>query len=231
MKSNAVLAVNKILISCFLLLLSTGAFAQYAIGIKSGANFSNYGGRYLSSNYETKTTVPLGLVAQFETNRWFTVQAELNYDPKGANYSRVNTSGSIYSEEYKDFEEDLNYLSLPVLARFDIGSKYRVFGYAGLYLSYLLSARIKGTYIKTNNFEPDYKLISQIDRDYKSEIDNFDLGAVFGLGADITLGRQFLLFIDGRYNWGWINIAQEGQGKIFNNTWSVNLGLLYRLKN
>ena len=157
-------------------------------------------------------------MAQFQTNSWFSVQTELNFDPKGANYSRIKTSTSYYTEEYKDFNEELNYLSLPVLAKFDIGDKNRIFGYTGLYVSYLMSANIRGTYIKTNSFNPDDQEITEVDRDYKSEIDNFDMGAVFGIGGDIKMSDQLLLFIDGRFNWGWLNVAQQGQGKIFNNT-------------
>lgn len=205
-------------------------YAQYAFGLKGGINFCNYGGVYLTSNYQNKTTIPFGFVAHFQTSKWFSVQAELNYDPKGANYSIVKTSQSFYSEEYKDFEENLNYLTLPVLAKFDIGSKNRIFGYTGVYLSYLLSANINGTYIITNNFDPADQIINPIDRDYKSEIDNFDVGAVFGLGADYSISEKIAAFIDGRFNWGWANVAQQGQGNIFNHTWSVNLGLVYRIK-
>jgi hypothetical protein len=71
--------------------------------------------------------------------------------------------------------------------------------------------------------------VNNVDRDYKPEIDHFDFGAVLGLGFDFTLSENYLLFLDGRFNWGWANVAAQGQGKIFNDTWSVNLGLLYKL--
>jgi len=116
------------------------------------------------------------------------------------------------------------------LAKFDIGSKYRIFGYTGFYLGYLLSANIQGTYIKTNDFNPDDQEITNVDRNYKSDIDNFDFGAVLGIGADFSITEQVAAFIDGRFNWGWANVAQQGQGKIFNNTWSINLGLVYKLQ-
>ncbi len=48
-------------------------FGQTAIGVKGGVNFCNYGGRYITSNYQEKITVPLGLLAQFQTNSWFSV--------------------------------------------------------------------------------------------------------------------------------------------------------------
>jgi len=209
---------------------SASLYAQYAVGIKGGVNFCNYGGRYITSNYEDKITVPLGVLVQFQTNSWFSVQSELNFDPKGANYSLVKTSESFYTEEYKDFEESLNYLTIPVLAKFDIGKKYRVFGYTGIYLSYLLSANIQGTYIRTNNFDPLDEEITKVARDYKSDIDNFDFGAVLGMGADFSITGQIAAFIDGRFNWGWANVAQQGQGNVFNNTWSINLGLVYKLQ-
>ncbi len=230
MKANSVFLKSSVIILLLAILIPSGLYAQYAIGVKGGVNFCNYGGRYITSNYEEKIRANFGLVAQFQTNSWFSVQTELNFDPKGANYSRIKTSTSYYTEEYKDFNEELNYLSLPVLAKFDIGDKNRIFGYTGLYVSYLMSANIRGTYIKTNSFNPDDQEITEVDRDYKSEIDNFDMGAVFGIGGDIKMSDQLLLFIDGRFNWGWLNVAQQGQGKIFNNTWSVNLGLVYLLQ-
>lgn len=225
--------INKHLFPTLILLafscLPFFAQAQYTVGVKGGVNFCNYGGRYITSNYEDKIRANFGAVAQFQTNTWFSVQTELTFDPKGAKYSRVSSSESFYTEEYNNFEENLNYLSLPVLARFDIGEKNRVYGYAGLYLSYLLSARITGEYVIYNNFNPDQREVTNVDRDYKSEIDNFDFGAVMGLGMDFALSEKYILFVDGRFNWGWANVAAQGQGKIFNDTWSINLGLLYQL--
>lgn len=210
-------------------LLPLATMAQYSIGVKGGINFCNYGGRYISSNYQEMIRPGFGVVAQFQTNSWFTVQAELNYDPKGASYSRVTTSESFFTEEYNNFEENLNYLTLPVMARFDIGKKNRIFGYTGAYLGYLLSANITGQYVIYNNFDPDDRQETNVDRDYKSDIDNFDFGAILGVGFDFTISEKYILFADGRFNWGWANVAQQGQGKIFNDTWSVNLGVLYQL--
>jgi hypothetical protein len=227
MKKNTILTIA--IFSTLILLSPIISTAQYTIGLKGGVNFCNYGGRYITSNYESKIRGNIGAIAQFQTNSWFSVQAELSYDPKGANYSRIKTSGSLVTEEYNNFEENLQYLSLPVFAKFDIGEKNRVYGYTGLYLSYLLSASIKGEYVIYNNFDPEQREVNNVDRDYKPEIDHFDFGAVLGLGFDFTLSENYLLFLDGRFNWGWANVAAQGQGKIFNDTWSVNLGLLYKL--
>lgn len=227
MKAKSNPLVKLALLAC--LLLPGTIFAQYAVGLKGGANFCNYGGRYLSSNYQSKVRPNFGFVAEFETNSWFTVQAELTYDAKGASYSRVKTSQSGITEEYNNFEENLNYLTLPVLARFDLGDKKRVFGYTGLYAGYLLSATIKGDLVRYPDNNPSDRVETRVDRDYKSDIDNFDLGAVFGVGFDIAISENYILFADGRFNWGWGNVAQAGQGTIFNNAWSVNIGFLYRL--
>jgi hypothetical protein len=220
---------KSILLICLLSLSFTGAIAQYSVGVKGGVNFCNYSGKYITSNYEEKTRANFGLVAELQRNSWFNLQAELIYDGKGASYSYVTTSSSLYTEEYNDFTEKLDYLSLPILAKFDIGEKNRIFGYTGLYLAYLMSAHRKGTYIKTSNFAPFDKETQNIDRDYKSDISNFDMGAVFGIGGDISLSDMLTLFIDGRYNWGWLNVAEDGQGQIFNSSWTINLGLLYKL--
>jgi opacity protein-like surface antigen len=204
--------------------------AQYSIGIRGGINISNYWGTYLNSNFETKTAPVFGVAAQFQQNEWLSFQAELNWDVRGANYNRIIEDGVIYKIEYKDITQDANYLTLPVLAKFDLGEKQRVFGYGGLYAGLLVSANITGNEVITNKYPPYDVTTTPIDRDYKDEIKNFDMGAVLGMGADFRIGELIVIFIDGRYNWGWLNTARQGQGRIFNSVWSFNLGVMYNLK-
>ncbi len=213
----------------FIAMAGLEASAQYSIGIRGGLNISNYRGKYLNSNYQTKLGPVIGIAAQFQQNDWLSFQAELNYDERGANYNRIIDDGVIYKTEYKDISEDANYLTIPLLAKFDLGEKKRVFAYAGLYTGFLLTANIKGTEVKTNKLDPDDVTTTPVDRDYKDEIKNFDMGAVFGLGADFKVSESISVFIDGRYNWGWVVIAPQGGGNLFNNVWSFNLGVMYHL--
>jgi len=207
------------------------ASAQYSIGLRGGLNISDYRGKYLNSNYQSKTGMVIGVVLQKQQNDWLSIQAELNYDEWGASYNRIIDDGVIYTTEYKDITQDANYLTLPILAKFDLGNKNRIFGYGGLYFGYLLSANIEGTEVITNKYDPDDVTTNPVNRDYKDDISNFDMGAVFGLGADFRLSEAMAIFIDTRYNWAWINVASEGDGRLFNSIWSFNLGIVYHLSN
>ncbi len=204
-------------------------YSQTALGIKGGVNFSNYGNTFLTDSYDNKVSPAVGFVADFQQNDWFSIQTELFYEVKGANYTRVQTSQSGVTTTYKDFEEDLHYLTVPAIGKFDIGETGRAFGYAGLYLGYLIYADIKGTVIIVDDINPDNSGQYQVDREYTSDIDRFDFGAVMGLGLDYTINDRYRVFADGRFNWGWANVARPGNGKIFNQVWSVNLGLMYHL--
>lgn len=214
----------------FIVMSGQEASAQSSIGVRGGVNISNYWGTYLNTNYESKAGLVIGVAAQFQQNDWLSLQAELNYDVRGANYNSITDDGIIYKTEYKDIILDANYLTLPVLAKFDMGEKNRVFGYGGLYLGLLMSSSITGNEVITNKYDPDDVITTPIDRDYKDEIQNFDMGAVFGMGADFRISESIAIFIDGRYNWGWLNTARQGQGRIFNSVWSFNLGVMYDLK-
>ncbi|MFP4469302.1 MAG: outer membrane beta-barrel protein, partial [Bacteroidales bacterium] len=110
-----------------------------------------------------------------------------------------------------------------------IGRTGRAFGYAGFYLGYLMYAEIKGTVLVHDEIDPENTGTYIVDREYTSDIDRIDYGAVMGLGLDYTLANRYRIFADGRFNWGWANVARPGNGKIFNNVWSVSLGIMYHL--
>jgi len=203
------------------------ASAQYSIGLRGGLNISNFRGKYLNSSYQAKLGPVFGVVGQYQKNDWLSFQAELNYDVWGTKYNQVIEDGVIYKTEYKDIIQDANYLTVPLLAKFDLGEKQRVFAYTGLYFGFLLSARISGTEVITNKYDPEDVTSTSVDKDYNDQINNFDMGAVLGLGADFKLSESVGIFIDGRYNWGWVIVPPQGGGNLFNSVWTFNLGVMY----
>jgi len=102
------------------------ASAQYSLGLRGGLNISNFRGKYLNSSYQTKLGPVFGVVGQYQKNDWLSFQAELNYDVWGTKYNQVIDDGVIYKTEYKDIIQDANYLTVPLLAKFDFGEKQRV---------------------------------------------------------------------------------------------------------
>jgi len=204
--------------------------AQYCyFGVRGGMNISNYRGRYKNGNYETKISPVAGLVAGYQKNEKLAFFAEVNYDVRGAKYNQIVEDGIVYKTEYKDIVQAVNYLNIPLMARFGLGEKEWFYSYAGLYGGFVLSAHIKGKQVITNKFDPSDVVETPVDKDYKNEMKTFDMGAVIGVGVDFRVARRMDILADLRYNWGWLNTAPQGQGQLYNTVWSFNLALVYKL--
>jgi opacity protein-like surface antigen len=204
--------------------------AQYAVGIKGGLNICNYWGTDLNSNYQTKFAPVFGLMARYQKNQTFSFLAELNYDMRGANYDEIIDDGIIYKVEYQDINKAVNYISLPLYAKWGFGQKKLFYGIAGLYGAVAVSANIEGIQVITNKYDPYDVTVIPVDADIKDNVKSFDMGALIGLGMDFKLGTAMDLMFDCRYNWGWLNTAGQGQGYVANTDWAFNLGLLFNLR-
>ncbi len=217
-----------VFLSFFCSLLS----AQFSLGFKAGIDISKYRGKdIINSNYKVNIGPVIGFSVIYQKSEWLSFQADLAFENKGSKYNKIQTNQSGELIEYKDFEENMNYLSLPVMMKFDLGEKKRIYGYLGLYFSYLLSARVTGDKGTPDPDNPGNVIWKKIDRDFKTDINNYDIGAVLGLGSDFSVSERIIIFIDGRYYWGWTNVAESGHGKIFNSVFNFNLGLAYKLGN
>ena len=183
---------------------STFSFAQVSIGVKGGVNFANISTPDLSSIGipETKMnpSATIGAVAEIPIASGFAIQPEFNFTQKGF----------VIQEDIPlnlgDFDlpigvraiTDLNYLEMPVLAKYNFGSGI-LGGYvaAGPTVSYAQSARFR----TTTNFIIDINIIDQkFDLDALN-VSRFDVGASIGAGGTINLGGT-KLFVDARYTHG-----------------------------
>ncbi len=158
---------------CLLLtfgLIANQAQAQVDLGIRGGVNLAIFNNTDLE--LENTTGFMVGIYLNYHMpNSPVTIQPEVLYTQKGATVSRV-VEGNNVSYEYK-----LDYITIPVLAKFD----------------YVLDGPITphvylGPYIGFNiNAEQQVEIVGgAISEDFSEEVKNIDFGVVVGAGIDVS---------------------------------------------
>jgi hypothetical protein len=168
--------MRKIYILLFLAaFISTGSQAQttkksrLGWGIKTGLNASKLNAETSTSwDEDWKTGFVFGAFVNIKAGSKFSIQPEFLYSSMGG-----NVSNSLYSERHR-----LNYFSIPVLAKFNIGKGFSVV--AGPQIDMLISAKTRASNTEnilksTNNFnEQSFNLTGGVE---------FFPGKCFGLSA------------------------------------------------
>ncbi len=157
-----------ILVAVVLLAASIDMQAQLVkFGIKGGLNYANQNGSNItvnSTNYDNEaiTSYHVGLLAEVKLTDGFAIQPELLY----------STQGATYKNAVEEFNNELGYLSIPVLAKLSL-NKFISLDF-GPQASFLLSER------KNVDFK---------------ESETFEFGVAGGLSFNVT--KNF--FLQGRY--------------------------------
>ena len=125
--------IKKILLAALVVISTNYISAQAKIGLKGGLGFANakYTSGTYSETYNSIVTPNFGLTLDFKGSESFNIQSGLMYNGMGGKYSYDGGSTRTH----------LNYLSIPLLAKFKFGEGFH--GYAGPQLSFLLSAKYK----------------------------------------------------------------------------------------
>ena len=179
-----------------------GASAQgISGGLKLGANFANQ--KFSSEGFgfspSSRTSLHGGFYLTVMVSETFGVQPELLY----------NSVGSKFDLGGDDVVQQLDYLTLPVMLRYNPVKIFNI--HAGPQFGFLMSAKQK--------FDGDSE-------DIKDGLKGLDLGLGIGAGVDLPMGLGF----SARYVLGLSNVAEEADGEdgsVKNNT--VQISVSYRL--
>lgn len=139
-------------------------------GAKAGVNFTTITGDDLDS-FSSRTAFHLGFVAEIGITETFSFQPELLYSAQGSDYSEDSFEGSL----------KVDYLNLPLMAKFYVAEGFSL--EAGPQVGFLLSA--KDVY---DDEEDDWSDITK----------GIDFGLNFGVGYKLESGLNF----GARYNLG-----------------------------
>jgi len=164
---------------------------QVRFGVKAGMNMetqSELG--QLWDNDEVNTGFLVGGTAEYAFTKNFALQSEINFQKKGEKVAQeVSGIHTVTSREF-------NYINIPLLVKgywsseLGLPEKWNLFGYAGPYYGYLVSANEK---IKANG--------STDNTDITDDSIKNDWGAVFGGGVSYKLAKGSV-FADLRYDMG-----------------------------
>ena len=179
------------------------ANAQFAFGIKAGANFSNVNGNGLDgASTSTLTGFNGGVYFMLPVARHLAIQPELVYSGQGFK-TDINDITATQHE---------NYFNVPVLLKFHMAG---LFLETGPQFGFLMSANEK---------------VQSVSADDKGNFNSSEVAWVFGVGFKFPTTH---LSIDARYNLGISNIANNGNNSgsgdntVRNGVFQV--GLMYAL--
>lgn len=211
-----------LLVLCFLM-GAIASFAQIKIGVKEGLNIASIDYTWTLPDGSEIEDVDVSALASFHiggfltyalTDR-FAIQGELMYSGQGA---KIDYFG-VYKTKNK-----LNYISLPVLFKYQTSSGFNF--EAGLGLDFLVSAKQSYDEIDLSQIDPDIQLS---DTDLKEYLTSVDSKFLLGAGYELPSGLSFYL----RYAIGLSNVSKEvdpddpeylGGEESYNNVFQLGVG-------
>jgi hypothetical protein len=167
------------------------------LGLKGGLNVATLSTGSSNSNIDPRISVNLGGLAHIHITKEFAVQPELLFSGQGA---KQTISNVVY-------KTNLNYIQIPVLLQYMIGTGFRL--ETGPQLGFLASAKNKA---------------GNVTVDVKDGYKKTDVAWVFGAGYLTTSGFG----VDARYNLGLAKINDNNAAKVANRVFSV--GVFYQFK-
>jgi Outer membrane protein beta-barrel domain len=187
-----------------------------SIGLLLGPSFSSMSGSTAATQsvpLSGQTGFAFGITSEMLPIWEFVYfQPELLYEQLGAAFSASGVTGNLY----------YNVLRLPLLAKakgnfFDARSPLQFVGFAGPSLAFLLSSGINATAagVTATTAAPN--------------INSFDLGLEFGVGAEYALDKRFAVLLNLRYDLGLSNVSSDPNGSVSSRDFQILAGLSYHL--
>ena len=226
--------------------IKIGAKIGYSLGKLSSTTDNIY-----TQDYKSTKGIDWGLIIEFPISEQFSVQPEINFTMRGGKRSGLQplTNNELSDQLnqflpligkplitnenplYADFdnESDLNYLEIPVLAKYGWGSDIRFYLEAGPYLGFLLSStqHTNGTsqfYFDSQGQDPVIipNPVAEIPpfvqlppqsidakTDTKDSLKSTNIGGIIGIGVIKKIGNRSELYLDSRASYSFNHIQKN----------------------
>lgn len=204
----------------FLFLVSAPLFAQLNYGVKAGLTSSDQTWEFTpkfarNGQIDSKSTINLGVFAEYSDAKYVSVIAEINYRQKGAKiyleYTGRDTSGNVVVP--KNIDNKIGYLNVTLLGKF----RYPLLPFFTPYLC----AGLKSDYQISNKFDDED--LGFLATESTKQI----MGAVIGGGFEIKDLLPVVLLAEVRYEFDFNNLYVQDNFKFKNKTLEFRLGVRF----
>ncbi len=239
MKKNIIFLV----LAVFLGVCGNLSAQDITVGVKGGFSIPNLTGggvqNPLNTGYSSRLGADYGVYGEYHLTSLFSVSLGVEYSSQGGHKNKAQAFtptgaltqlGAQYL--YADFKSDakINYLILPVLARFNWSvSKslpWKVYAAVGPFAGFLLNAHQVTSGSSNVYTDPSLSVASQVtpgpvsfdaNTNIKDQLHHFNAGVDGFVGIAYNLSSKNALFIEGGGNYGFIPI-QKGSANGKNRT-------------
>jgi opacity protein-like surface antigen len=195
------------------------------LGVKGGLNLGNASlspdlpAQYSKSN---RTGILAGGYAEFGVAEGLYITGEVLYAQMGMKYSApanvltgYNISGSA------DVTEKVDYIDVPISLKYKFPipeSVVRPYVFGGPSVGYNVSAKVLTELSgQLAQYAQQAGIPPSSETDTKDSTKSIDVGGHFGVGVEFEVSSNVLVFVDGRYEMGFLNVVknvgQEAKGR------------------
>ena len=216
----------------FIFVLTIASFAQFAVGIKAGGNFTNVLTTDKTEGHKFVPGFHVGLLAQVDISEFISFQTEAVYSRKGFKQQSSSTTELAQSTITSNtrVQYSYSYIDVPLLLNIHFGQMGSYVG-LGPQLSFLAGAKWDGfvtntTTTKTTPITTTSIEVPQSGND-KAGYSKVDFGAVIGTGSKFDSGIEYCL----RAGYGFTNVI-DPSATLSNDIWhnlvfTVSLGYTF----
>ncbi|SHG31249.1 porin family protein [Flavobacterium johnsoniae] len=187
---------------------TTAQESKIKFGVQAGLNYSSFRGYESFSDEKPGFSYLFGVSLQYKLNESLSLRTDLNYDRKTQiakgdviywynSDTPILSQDAVYSLKATSY---LNYITLPVMLKFNFTRNKSFYINGGPYLGYLLKSGVK--YETSRQQDPDENLE---DTKYKKSM---EFGISAGFGKEFKLNDNHNIYVELRENLGLTNIAK-----------------------
>lgn len=188
------------------ILFTTLAFSQIRIGINAGANLSKFKGNLVVENADSKVGFLIGAYFEYYLKENLSLKSNLNFERRIISLDDfvLDEFGQLTISINQNFK--YNYLTLPILLKYEAGNSKKIFFNGGFELDYLLNIKAKTEGVLEDNSTFD--------------LNQIDLNFSIGIGTIFNIDNKNNLNVELRFNPNIANISKESyvENPIKNNT-------------
>tara|TARA_B110000967_G_scaffold168645_1_gene177701 strand:- start:119 stop:751 length:633 start_codon:yes stop_codon:yes gene_type:complete len=187
--------MKKTILFLLALIFTSSIYSQIKIGLNAGATYSKPYEGYMG--FDAGIDFLIGASFEYYLNENLLLKTNLNYERTSFGDSSPFTDNRGILIGQVKVTTNFDYLTIPIMAKYEFGNSKKFFVNGGPFLGFLLSAENKA----------DIPSVGQITDNGNSK--NIDVGLSFGIGTKIYINDKSDLNIELRENLGLLNISDN----------------------